>query len=237
MFHTAWAVQALVIFAKVAPAALAWKAGVSPAMVVQALVIFAKVAPVANAWRAGVSPAAVVHALVFDCARGYYHRLAFRRRDACALCKAKRLRRLPGCAAYPQRPRKLPTPSVSQARRLRSLQSKAPSAVARLRSVHHPSEDVTTACVGCAGGSNFGQSRPHGECLESRRPRLRWLCRRGYFLAHEAITTAERFAGETPALFAKQSAFGGCRAAQRTFQRLSGCAAFSCSLGGALSLC
>ena len=38
-------------------AALAWKAGVSPASVVQAGVIFAKVAPVANAWKAGVSPA------------------------------------------------------------------------------------------------------------------------------------------------------------------------------------
>ena len=161
----------------------------------------------------------VVQAGVFSCARGDYHRRAFRRRDACALCKAKRLRRLPGCAAFTiplrtlpppasvvqavvilarvaptanawkagvlacdgcagggifLRTRRLPPPSVSQARRLRSLQIKAPSAVARLRSVHHPSEDVTTACVGCAGGSNFGQSRPHGECLESRRPRLRF---------------------------------------------------------------
>ena len=50
--------------------------------------------------------------------------------------------------------------------------------------------------------------------------RLRWLCRRWYFLAHEAITTAERFAGETPALFAKQSAF----------RRLPGCAAFTLPL-------
>ena len=32
--------------------------------------------------------------------RKSYHRLAFRRRDACALCGAKRLRRLPGCAAF-----------------------------------------------------------------------------------------------------------------------------------------
>ena len=30
------------------------------------------------------------------------------------------------------------------------------------------------------------------------------------------VTDAERFAGETPALFAKQSAFGDCQAAQRT---------------------
>ena len=32
--------------------------------------------------------------------RNSYRRRAFRRRDACALCKAKRLRRLPGCATY-----------------------------------------------------------------------------------------------------------------------------------------
>ena len=145
-------VQAGVIFAKVAPAANARKAGVSPAMVVQALVIFAKVAPVANAWRAGVSPASVVHALVFYCARGYYHRLAFRRRDACA----PRLRSVTPFSeenyhrrAFRRRGRLLSrlrsvTPfseenyhrrAFRRRGRLRSLQSKAPSAVARLRSV------------------------------------------------------------------------------------------------------
>ena len=100
--------------------------------------------------------------------RKSYHRRAFRRRDACALCEAKRLRRLPGYAAFT-------IPLGSQARRLRSLRSKAPSAVAWLRSVC-PSSGV---------------------------------------------------AGETPALFAEQSAFGGCRAAQRTLRRLPGCAAFA----------
>ena len=205
MFHTAWVVQALVIFAKVAPAALAWKAGVSPAMVVQALVIFAKVAPVANAWRAGVSPASVVHALVFYCARGYYHRLAFRRRDACA----PRLR-----SVTPFSEENYHRRAFRRRGRLRSLRSKAPSAVARLRSVHPSSEEVTIACVGCAGVDDFLPESPPRRMPGKQASRLRRLCMRWYFIAHEDISVDWRFAGETPAL----------QAAQRCLRRLPGCA-------------
>ena len=55
--------------------------------------------------------ASVVQAVVIYCVRGSYQRLAFRRRDACS----------PGCAMQPSQSQKLPSPSVSQARRLRSM--------------------------------------------------------------------------------------------------------------------
>ena len=117
--------------------------------------------------------------------RKSYHRLAFRRRDACALCGAKRLRRLPGCAAFTLPLKKLPSTGVSQARRL-----------------------------------------------------LSWL--RCVLPSSEKVTVDWRVAGETPALFAEQSAFGGCLAALRSpflresYRRLAGRRRDACSSGCAV---
>ena len=169
-------VQAGVIFAKVAPAANARRAGVSPAMVVQALVISCQSRPRGecldsrrlacvgcvgggNFWpesppqrmpgKQASSPASVVHALVFYCALGDYHRLRPRGRVnaalawkagvlACVGCAGGGFLRAEeitiacdGCAGVGNYHRL----AFRRRGRLRSLQSKAPSAVARLRSV------------------------------------------------------------------------------------------------------
>ena len=118
-------VQAGVIFAKVAPAANARRAGVSPAMVVQALVISCQSRPRGecldsrrlacvgcvgggNFWpesppqrmpgKQASSPASVVHALVFYCALGDYHRLRPRGRVNAALAWKAGVLACVGCA-------------------------------------------------------------------------------------------------------------------------------------------
>ena len=152
-----------------------------------------------------------------------YRRLAFRRRDACA----------PGCAAYAfgldatgQRgsflvvlfyrkavdsyhvpPRKLPTTGVSQARRLRSLRSKAPLAVARLRCVHpSKSRKLPTTGVSQARRLLSGLRNVRLRAVARLRCVRLWrlpgaLC---YLDAYVKNTDDWRFAGETPALQAAQ---------------------------------
>ena len=83
-------------------------------------------------------------------------------------------------------PRRLPSPNVSQARRLLSrLALRSPFLAFRRRDACSP---------GCAA-------------YPSAVARLRSV-----HPSSEEVTDAERFAGETPALFAEQSAFGGCLA-------------------------
>ena len=76
--------------------------------------------------------------------------------DACAPgCAAFALRRLPGCAAFT-------LPGVSQARRLRSLRCKAPSAIAWLRCVAFDEWGIKNAPVASGAAGAFRKYKSQG---------------------------------------------------------------------------